>query len=428
MQGDFNDSLSAQWCELYVRFVIRDQQRLAQTVNNCDRNKLQQFLFAEPDIATVLAATVTTNDDYLTVYACLRDFDEKFWQKPHPYLLNGVVEHTFNDARYILTRSNESPIIKAITPKDRFKLDDELGVNGTLRFHHHWLEIERSTELEVRRSEVFDIFRMLPENQGGIKIGLSPLAGCDDMIWRHDQNDLRGNGEIPFWCEDASNEQELAERLDSVLTEARQLQMDVLVFPELIMTEALQLLVMDWLAEHNAFEPIIRLVVAGTRHVHQSNGHNAYTNRCTVLNHVGGIEWEQEKRQPFRLTAEEAQQFFGIQYQAFEPTQLSQRLVLRRTALGSIASPICLDFLCDQLWKKLPVDVFFVPAMSPNLARFKDICKMRGVDQGSAAFICNAKPSDPDQSALAYRPAKRQLTIKQQNPFLFTVEVNLDMN
>jgi hypothetical protein len=153
-----------------------------------------------------------------------------------------------------------------------------------------------------------------------------------------------------------------------------------------------------------------------------------YSNRCTVFNHIGDIEWEQEKRQPFLLTFDEADKLFGIQSPAFEPTQLSQCLVTRNTALGRIATPICLDFLCDALWKIIPVDVFFVPAMSSGLSRFEDNCRAVGNAWGAAAFVCNAHSKKEQLAVHAYLPTKDALKPKKQAPFLFTVEVDIDMN
>lgn len=343
-------------------------------------------------------------------------------------MLDGFIEKSLNGSRYILTRTAKHPIAKAIPEKMRFKHDETLGTKGLIQLRHHWQEVELSTELEIRRSEVFDVFTT---DQTGLKIGLSPFAGLSDMIWRHDPEDERAiDGRIPFWCEGAKDENALWERLSSVLSSAYEQQVQILLFPELVMTETLQTKLRVWFTRHNAFEPIIRLIIAGTRHVIGTSGRNVYSNRCTVFNHIGDIEWEQEKRQPFLLTAEEAGKLFSIQSPAFEPTQLSRRLVMRHTALGRIATPICLDFLCDELWKTMPVDVFFVPAMTSGLSRFKDNCRAVGNKGNSAAFICNAWSEKELKTVQAYLPTKDdfQPKPKEQVPFLFIVEVNLDMN
>lgn len=422
--NDFDDNLLMQWCELYVCFVSKDRQRLAAIVNICKPEKLQAYLLSKQhDIVGFLANNRKTDDDYLTAYGYLRALDSRFRQKPHWHLLNGFIEKSLNGSRYILTHVSEHPIARAIPEQKRFKRDDSLGTKGLLQLCYHWKEIENSAELEIRRSEIFDVFKA---NQTHIKIGLSPFAGFRDMRWQHDTKDVRSNGSIPFWCSDANNEAELLLRLDSILMTACEQQVHILLFPELVMTETLQKALSDWLEEHNAFAPIIRLIIAGTRHVFNNN--NNYSNCCTVFNHIGSIEWEQEKRQPFQLTLKEANKLLGIQSPAFEPTRLSQRLVMRHTSLGKIATPICLDFLCDDHWKAMPVDVFFVPAMSSGLSRFRDNCRIVGNKWGAAAFVCNAQPDKGHQAVYTYLPGKDVLQTKQQTPFLFTVEVDIDMN
>lgn len=429
MHGDFDEILLAQWCELYERFVLKDRHRLAATINECSSEKLQHYLLnGQSDIAAFLSKTTNkiSDDDFLVAYGYLHCLDQRFRNKPNWHLLNGFIELCLNGSRYVLTRTKAHPIARAIPQKQRFKLDDALGDNGTLQLRHHWQQVDRSVELEIRRSDVFNSFA---SNQAFVKIGLSPIAGKDDMDWQHDPADARGSdGRIPFWCRGAKDDAEQSTRLKQILSAAREQQVHILLFPELVMTEALQTEISNWLADYNAFDPVIRLVVAGTRHVFDGSGDNAYSNRCTAFNLFGDIEWEQEKRQTFLLTADEASELFEIQVPVFEPTKQSQSLVMRHTDLGVIATPICLDFLCDPLWKDMPVDVFFVPAMSPNLTRFEHNCRIVGNELAAAAFVCNARTNDEQQNVLAYRPAKNDLKPTQQNLFLFTVEVDINVN
>lgn len=429
MFGNFDKNLLEQWCELYERFVIKDRHRLAITLNQCTAVKLQRYLLCDQSsVAEFLTATKSkiTDDDFLIAYGYLHCLDQLFWNKPSWHLLNGFIEQSINGSRYILTRMKEHPIARAIPARQRFKFDDALGDRGILKLRHHWRQVDRSCELEIRRSDVFNSFA---SNQSFVKIGLSPIAGIDDMNWQHDPTDARGgDGRIPFWCCGVKDHAEQSMRLKQVLSAAREQQVHILLFPELVMTEALQVEISNWLTDYNAFDPVIRLVIAGTRHVFDGSGNNAYSNRCTAFNLFGDIEWEQEKRQTFLLTADEASALFEIQAPAFEPTKQSQSLVMRHTDLGVIATPICLDFLCDPLWKDMPVDVFFVPAMSPNLIRFEDNCRRAGNERAAAAFVCNSQTNDEWQSVLAYRPAKDTLKPTQQNLFLFTVEVGINVN
>ncbi len=424
MPINFNNKTFAQWCELYIRIVVRDGQRLAQIIQSCSQKNFQAYLYATSDISSVLTAELNSDKSYLTAYACLHEFDAKFWQNPHPFLLNGIIEQKFANNRYILVRNDESPIAKAVAKKNRFKMDNQLGSEGTLNLIHRWQEVQTATIIDIKPSIVFNTFI----KRKAIKIGLSPFAGCDDMLWQYDVNDMRGDGEVPFWCAGAKNEATLSQRLTDVLNIAYQQKIDILLFPELIMTETLENQIATWLRDNNGFEPVIRLVVAGSRHVHQQEQNNSYRNCCTVFNQIGDIEWQQEKRQPFRLAAKEAKSLLNIKQESFEPTCLSNTMSIRHTLLGNVATPICLDFIQDEFWAKLPINLFLVPAMSPNLKRFEDACKNAGARWQASAFVCNAKPSDNDKSVLAYIPSKQQPNLTLEQTFLFTVEVKVDMN
>jgi predicted amidohydrolase len=425
MDNLFNNDLLKQWCELYVRFVSKDRQRLAESVNCCTSKQLQNHLQPkQPNIKALLTKSQYCDDDYLAAYGILHDWDRRFLQQPHPHLLSGYIEQMLNQSRYLLVRQSHHPIANAIPEKQRFKSNHTLGTQGILKLSHHWQEIELSTELQISRSDVFDTL----SSKKQLKIGLSPYANQKDMNWNHDANDTRGlDNSIPFWCSGAKNTDELQERIISVLSDAHQHGVHILIFPELVMTETLQTAISQWLLQNNAFNRVIHLVIAGTCHVFENQENNHYSNRCTAFNHMGTIEWQQDKRQPFTLTAYETQAFFNVNSPAFEPTQPANHLVIRHTALGKVATPICLDFLCDGLWKAMPIELFLVPAMSPNLSRFKDNCRIAGNEHSSAVFICNTQGNK--EPLVVYRPEKHDtLQIQKINPLSFIVDVDITMN
>ncbi|GAB6140481.1 hypothetical protein JCM14076_12100 [Methylosoma difficile] len=420
----FDDAFLAQWCELYVRFVCKDSQRLAESVNRCAPKQLQTHLLPkQPNIKKLLTKTQFSDDDYLTAYGILLDWDKRFLQQPHPHLLSGHIEQTLNQSRFLLVRQSNSPIANAIPKNRRFKPNYSLGTQGILSLRHHWQEIELSTDLQIRRSDIFDT--LFSEKQ--LKIGLSPYAGKNDMDWEHNTEAGRLDGSIPFWCSGAKNAEELQERIISILTAAHQHGVHILIFPELVMTKTLQTTISQWLLQNNAFSRVIHLVIAGTCHVFENQENSHYSNRCTAFNHMGKIEWQQDKRQRFTLTADETYKLFKLKSPAFEPTQLANHLVIRHSALGKVATPICLDFLCDGLWKTMPIELFLVPAMSAGLSRFIDNCRIAGNEHSSAVFICNTDGNK--EPLVAYRPEKHDtLQIQKINPLLFIVDVDITMN
>jgi hypothetical protein len=429
---EFTEDFLRLWCVLYVRFVIRDKQRLATVVSNCGKRQLQERIVDLPGVDELNAfvsrfaheVDAVADDVFLRAYGYLQAIDNSFWHKPDAYLLSGVIETFVEKQRYFLTRVVEHPMLKAVPESGRFKFNQELGADEVLHLRHAWQFLEQASVLDMQRCEALDGCA-----GNTVRIGMSPFAGLGDMAWRHDALDERGlDGRIPFWCAGANLESELLQRLLAVLQAARKCQVEILILPELVMTDGLLTGVRDWLAAHNAFAPVLRLLIAGTRHVFAEGEVYRFSNRCSVFNFIGDEAWAQEKRQQFSLTAVEAQHVLGVDKAAFEPTMVSQQLVMRRSALGILATPICLDFLCDDSWGKMPVDVFLVPVMSGNLTRFIEKSREAGSAQRAAAFVCNAQPEQDLKAVHAYLPAKKPLECVKQTDNLFIVDVEINVN
>lgn len=438
MTNDFDGDLFELWCKLYVCYAIQERRRLCNSIVDCESSKFQE-LIDKPNqldkntfrnnIAGLLDKTEKTETDYLNAYSYLKFLEDQFWQKPRPNHLSGLIESSLNDTRYVLTYLNEHPILKAIPKPDRFRLKSEIGTNGLLKFRNSWNAIpDKSIELDFCRSEVFDCFD--DPSKENIRIGLSPFANQDDMNWEHSNNHggLALDKRTPFWCKDAKDEKELLDRVSNVLVEAQNHNVHILLFPELVMTKYLQDFISQWLRTNNTSKPTIRLIIAGTRHIICNDNPINYSNCCTVFNYVGTIEWEQKKLEPFTLTLEQTKIFFPeIEPKsiAFEPTDLSKCIAIRQTALGRIATPICLDFLSKNLLSLIPIDVFLVPAMSSSFRNFIHCSENYGEEFGSATFVCNIQSKD---ALLAYRPMKTnngRLQINNINTYLFTVDVDI---
>ena len=413
-----------EWCRLYVRFVEQDSHRLAGLVSRCSHDRLQQYLLdaGASQISCLLKAKGHGDEDYLIAWGLLKNFETRY-QASHFQPLSSAAEISLEDKRYLLVSNNESPILRAIPDVQRFKLDNELGDHRFLNLKYNWRPVENSTAIDYAASVALDF--LLNPHQSSVRIGLSPLAENTEMDWACDEADRRGPaGHVPFWCCGARNESELFERFEKVLALARENAVNILIFPELVMTEILQTRLIEILLRDAFAPPVVRLIVAGTRHIHTDG---TFSNRCTVFNHLGEVEWTQDKRQPFTLSAKEAQALFGPTCPAaFEPAKTGDGLTMRKTALGIVASPICLDFIHDSVWEAMPAQLFLVPAMSDGLSRFRERCRQLG-KKGAAAFICNASRTNPQ---VIYRPSKSKLqpVVTRLNELLFIVDVDIEMN
>jgi hypothetical protein len=409
----FDEALLKSWCQLYKQFIINDGQHLANIINSEPAQSLHSYLMVAVDLKIInelLKESEFENSDYLNAYGQLRALEAKF---KHP--LNSPI--VSSDTCYMLVYSEQHPIIKAIPDNLRFQADKDIGNDAILDLRYQWVNIGRS-QLSFNHSDVFDGLEKT------LKIALSPIASYQDMHWQHKDKH--------FWCSGVKDEQALESRIIEVLKLAYQHGVGMLLFPELVMTENLQQKISDWLKKYNAFEPVICLVIAGTRHVFI--GHEKYANRCTVLNFIGDVLWEQDKSQRFELTADIAQALLNADSAVFEPSHFAEKFVMCRTKLGRIATPICLDFIkAEGLWQKLAIDIFLVPAMSSGLSRFELSSKLAGNRWGSAVFVCNTKPDDtkPDYDKNAvhvYLPQKKTKEPDKLSSYLFTIDIDIAMN
>ena len=412
-----------EWCRLYVRFVEQDSHRLADLVSRCPHDRIQKYLDADASqIPRLLKANAHIDQDYLIAWGLLQYLEIRY-QASHCQPLNPPAEISLGSKCYLLVSNKESPILRAIPDNKRFKLDNELGDHRSLNLKYNWRPLENSTEIDYAASVALDF--LLNPHQSSVRIGLSPLAENTEMDWACDEADRRGPaGHMPFWCCGAKDELELLGRLQKVLALARENAVNILIFPELVMTETLQTGLIETLVRDAFAPPVVRLIVAGTRHIHADD---TFSNRCTVFNHLGEVEWTQDKRQPFTLSAKEAQALFGPTCPAaFEPAKTGDGLTMRKTALGIVASPICLDFIHDSAWEAMPVQLFLVPAMSDGLSRFRERCRQLG-KKGAAVFICNASRAD---TCVIYRPSKpkHQPDVTQLSELFFIVDVDIEMN
>jgi hypothetical protein len=183
-----------------------------------------------------------------------------------------------------------------------------------------------------------------------------------------------------------------------------------------------------WLRTRNLPKPVLRLLVAGSRHL---DGNKGFINRYLVLGPGGDPIWEQEKHTSFTLSGNETLQEIQAGCsadKAFEPLQLGSRIAVIQTGAGRILGPICLDFIDAPLWADLGADLYLVPAMSAGLSRFHNQAKILGNRYQAATIVCNADTgSRRDRRIVTYLPTRDKDPPKAQQiaPNLFTFDIKI---
>jgi hypothetical protein len=417
------------WCLVWLH-ARRHAGRLAELVQGLPSATLAEKLASVgAGLGTGLDACLAELDAggaddalLLRTHACLRTLENRhreslrgWWQQP-------AIEAT-DHGRHLLVPPPRRTT-RPDAPEQRFPLADDLGVAGVLGLTYRWLLLQAEDELVWSRLRDLHPLRDL----GVLRIGLAPLAALDDLRWEIGASAPRGlDHRVPLRCVGTRDAATLWGRVEAVLATAWATGQHVVLMPELVIDADVLARCQAWLAAHNGREPRLRLVVAGSRHCDCGDG---FANRCTALDYLGNVLWEQEKRSPFvledRATLDRLSPACLVE-RAFEPTHLGRRLVVADTALGRILTPICLDFIEGDFWGDLGADIYLVPAMTGGLSRFKRRAAELGGRHGAATLVCNARLDG--ERCHAYRPARPALVqARIEGVELFTVEMELECN
>ncbi|MBS4097376.1 MAG: hypothetical protein KGZ83_11155 [Sulfuricella sp.] len=395
----FTPTLYRLWC-LAWRYVHNHERRLVDLLGRTSAEASGSYVATgklETKLASLLNGAPQGNPDDFTLrslYACLAALDAAHREVRQSRLCYAYPEVEIAGVRYTLLLPGRQSIRRAFPEARRFKLDDQIGLDGALGLGCRWVALQHEDRLDWGRLDALDGLH----GQSGLRVGIAPCAASQDMRWQLDAADRRApDGRSPLQCLGCRDEAALRQTVAAVLRAAYDANVHVLLFPELVLDSATLQAVRDWLAAHNLAVPRLRLVVAGSRHCPDGV---EFSNRCTVLGLDGSILWEQDKRTPFVL--DDAQALNAIQpgctvTKAFEPTLPGYAVALRESLVGRLLTPICLDYINDPLWAELGADIFLVPAMTKGVSRFRDAAKRMGAKHGAASFVCNAATDGKDR-------------------------------
>lgn len=420
----FTPKLYKLWCRAWLH-VQNHQRRLVDLLGQTSAEVSARYVMTddpEKKLGQLLKATPGADDfSLIGFYGCLAALETVHPTVRQSHLCYDYPEVVIGGFRHVLLLPGRQSIRQAFPEASRFKLDGEIGLDGALGLGCRWVKLQHEDHLDWGRLDVLDRLR----EQGNLRVGIAPWAIAGDMEWRLDDNDRRGRDErVPLQCVGCHNEAAHRKNVEAVLRAAYAANVNVLLFPELVMDVVTLQAVRDWLAANNLAAPRLRLVVAGSRHCPDGE---EFGNRCTVLGMDGEILWEQDKRTPFVLDDAQALQELkpgSKASKAFEPTLPGYAIALRESLVGRLLTPICLDYIDDALWAELGADLFLVPAMSKGLSRFRDAAKRMGARHGAASLVCNAATSGKER-LVDYLPGKyAPVATLLPNGELFTIDIN----
>lgn len=174
----------------------------------------------------------------------------------------------------------------------------------------------------------------------------------------------------------------MTQKVEAVLTSARDNEADILIFPELSVDQDAFTKIRGFLAMNNAPDQI-KLVVAGSFHFERDLG--GYENRATMLDWQGNIVWRHHKLQRYMLRSAEIEgsphkDVLLELFQAGPDDDLEENihtdypLSFADTPIGRMATLICLDYLqgrvCESVGR-LNCHYLWVPAMTTSASTFE---------------------------------------------------------
>lgn len=279
-------------------------------------------------------------------------------------------------------------------------------------FQNHWdvtphVPIRDMRERTVRvgsADECFSSACALLGSAGSLRIYLAEFQDVPSFESQWVQGTYPGAG-VGWYARGLKNAGSLKQQALEHLAAAQKERADVVLFPELTITEEVQEAISDWLSSNAGVEEAghgLELVICGSFHVGggPDTGGRPW-NRSVALNRFGDtVKIELESRrvplQHTKLTSVDYTTVRGI----YEVNEKGRETVLCATPLGLHALAICLDLAqgaeADQTpLPSLPIRWLWVPSLSPlvkeHQAKSANLCKQRTVtvacaNQASADF------------------------------------------
>lgn len=245
-----------------------------------------------------------------------------------------------------------------------FKLQKQLG-KQIEKFQENLFVILPSEDGIVGKYFVLNEEKVSFEGEKTLKVGLFPLSSRKDLLKLE-------TTEVHFEITGIENEEILLEQYMSMLQRADDSDVDIAIFPEMLLTRHILKTLKRLIKE----EISIPLIVAGT--IWENN-----SNRCELVFSNGHNLEAQHKINPF-ISGELSEKLIP---------SIPQINFYDIKGLGIACFPICADFTVNNTYevikKHLP-DYIFVPAYTGSLSLFKRNAAKIGDGYHSSIFISNA--------------------------------------
>ncbi|MCU0287550.1 MAG: hypothetical protein MUF15_14290, partial [Acidobacteria bacterium] len=240
--------------------------------------------------------------------------------------------------------------------------------------------------------------------KNGFKIAVTPLMPQIAFDFDSQLDKWPPVDKTPYWFNKIINIEEAKIWLvEKILQPCIQKEVDILVLPELSIDKSLLDFLKSWLKINNNNEklssgnPRLLLIVAGSFHFKDDK--QKRFNVATVLNHAGDILWIQNKLKRFSFDQDDIQKNPELQTLlktssagGYESIYETNAICIADTPIGRISVCICIDFFHKdhlEAYLQSEVNMFLVPAMSPQNIRFLQNAGIFARDNLASSFVSN---------------------------------------
>ena len=240
--------------------------------------------------------------------------------------------------------------------------------------------------------------------KGGLKIAVTPFM--QDIVFDFDslRDDWPVNDKTPYWFRRVENIVKAKKQLvEKILEPCLNKEVDILVLPELSIDSDLLFFLKEWLKLNNrervsSGKSGLLMVVAGSFHFGGKT--DGRYNTSTILDHTGNVLWTQNKLKRFSFNKKDLRKNPGLRMLlrtseagGYENIDETDTVYCADTPVGRISVCICLDFFHKnhiEGFRKAGINVFLVPAMTPQNIRFLEIAGTAAEDNLAASFFSNS--------------------------------------
>jgi predicted amidohydrolase len=356
-------------------------------------NKIKQELRKESDNNILCLSLFKGAAKYLEIYK------KGDLIKLDPFEING----------YIITPKPPNPIYEAL-PKE-LVVREHLGTglhDFTDIFKYISVIKKKNLKITLIKNDRLDLTwrYMISRARKGFRIAVTPFTKDLAVDVDSMKDKWPTTEKTPYWFKKIKNIEEAKPYLDEkILMPCLDNDVDILVLPELSIDESLLIFLKDWLRLHNrqrvsSGNSGLLLIAAGSFHFKDKKENNKRFNVATVLNHAGDILWTQNKIKRFSFDQSDIQKQPELQtllktssaggYECIEETDT---ICCVDTPIGRISVCICIDFFHPdhlEAYQHTNTNVFLVPAMSPQNARFMQNAVIFARDNLASTFVSNS--------------------------------------